>query len=116
MSVFDQRGQKVTYQYNAASNINFSAVQNRVDLISELEKLKTEISKASDAQIIDNEMVTDIQYEIQKAIDQSNKPEPSKNHILGHLGNAKDFMKGVVEAGGLVAGIVKAIELVQKLF
>jgi hypothetical protein len=25
-------------------------------------------------------------------------------------------MKGVAEAGGIVAGIVKAIELVQKLF
>ena len=32
MAIFDQRGQQVTYQYNAAGDINFGAVQNRMDL------------------------------------------------------------------------------------
>lgn len=116
MSVFDQRGQNVTYQYNAAGNINFGAVQNRADLVSELEKLKAEILKARDAQIIDAEIVTDVQYQIQKAVDQAQKPEPNKNAILEHLSKAKDFIKGVVEAGGIVTGIMKATELVQHLF
>ena len=31
MAIFDQRGQRVTYQYNAAGDINFGAVQNRPD-------------------------------------------------------------------------------------
>ena len=53
MSVFDMRGQKVIYQYNEAHNINFGNVQNRTDLIGELEKLKNEISKAGEAEIID---------------------------------------------------------------
>ncbi|AKV66836.1 MULTISPECIES: hypothetical protein [Microcystis] len=116
MPVFDQRGQKVTYQYNAAGDINFGNVQNRADLISELEKLKDEISKAGEAEVIDAEIVTDAQYQIQKAIDQAKKSEPSRKSILDHLGEAKEFMKGVVEAGGIVTGIVKAIELVQQLF
>jgi myo-inositol-1-phosphate synthase len=56
MPVFDQRGQKVTYQYNAAGDINFGNVQNRADLISELKKLKDEISKAGEAEVIDAEI------------------------------------------------------------
>lgn len=116
MSVFDQRGQKVTYQYNAAGNINFGAVENRADFIGELEKIKAEISKARDAEVIDAEAVTDAQYQIQKAVDQAQKPEPNRNAILEHLGKAKGFIKGVVDVGGLVTGITKAIELAQNLF
>jgi hypothetical protein len=85
-------------------------------MISELKKLKDEISKAGEAEVIDAEIVTDAQYQIQKAIDQAKKSEPSRKSILEHLGEAKEFMKGVVEAGGIVTGIVKAIELVQQLF
>lgn len=116
MSVFYQQGQIVTYQYNAAGNINFGNVQNCADLIGELEKLKDEISKAGEAEVIDAEIVTDSQYHIQKAVDQAKKSEPSKKSILEHLGKAKGFVKGVVEAGGIVTGIIKAIELVQQLF
>lgn len=116
MSVFDQRDQKVKYQYNAAGNINFGAVQNRANLVSELEKLKAEIELAGNSQVIDAEVVTDTQYQIQKAVGQARKPEPNKSVILDHLGKAKEFMKGLAEAGGIVAGIVKATELVQKLF
>ena len=116
MSVFDQRAQKVNYQYNAAGDINFATVQNQADLVNELEKLKSEITKAGDAQVIDAEIVTDVQYQIQKAVDQSKKPEPNKNAIVENLIQAKEFIKNIAEAGGIVAGIVKAIELVQQLF
>ncbi|HAX80448.1 MAG TPA: hypothetical protein DCY88_32580 [Cyanobacteria bacterium UBA11372] len=116
MSVFDQRGQKVTYQYNAAGNINLSAVQNRADFVSELEKLKTEITKAREAEIIDVEVATDVNYHIEKAVQQANKPEPSKNTILDHLTKAKDLIQGVAEAGGIVTALMKVAELVQNLF
>jgi len=116
MTVFDQRGQQVTYQYNAAGNINFSDVQNRADLVSELEKLKAEVALAGDSKVIDAEVVTDAQYQIQKAVDQAKKSEPNKPAILDHLSKAKEFMKGLVEAGGIVTGIMKAIELVQQFF
>jgi hypothetical protein len=116
MSVFDQRSQKVNYQYNAAGDINFAKVQNQADLVNELEKLNSEIKKAGDAQVIDAEIVTDAQYQIQKAVDQSKKPAPNKNAIVEHLIQAKDFLINIVEAGGIVTAIVKAIELVQQLF
>jgi hypothetical protein len=37
---FDQRGQRVNYQYNAAGDINVEAVKNYDDLISQLDLLK----------------------------------------------------------------------------
>ena len=42
VSVFDQREQHVNYQYNAAGDINISAVQNTLQLADQLEKLRDE--------------------------------------------------------------------------
>ncbi len=116
MAFFDQRNQTVTYQYNAAGNISFGSVKNRVDLIGELEKLKNEVSRAGEAKVIDPDKVTDVQYQIQKAVDQAKKPQPSKNPILEHLGKAKDLISTVGAANGIVNGIKEAIELVNQFF
>ena len=53
MAIFDQRGQQVTYQYNAAGDINFGAVQNRMDLVGELGKLQREMTQAKQAGVFD---------------------------------------------------------------
>lgn len=116
MSAFDQRGQKVNYQYNAAGNINFDNVQNISDLINELEKLKAEVSKAKEAKVIDSEIVTDVLYQIQKAVDQANKPKPNKNIVVECLSKAKDFVKGLAEVNEIKQGIIIAIKLAQQLF
>ncbi len=116
MTVFDQRGQKVNYQYNSAGNINFESVQNRVDLVGELEKLKLEIGKAGEAEVIDADIVTDAEYQLTKAIQQSKKSEPDKSKILDHLTEANKLIEGVSSATGIVAGIMKAIEFAQQLF
>ncbi|MEQ9550738.1 MAG: hypothetical protein RIM23_14115 [Coleofasciculus sp. G3-WIS-01] len=124
MSVFDQRGQKVNIQNNAAGNTNFSAagninlsaVENRADLVGELEKIKDEVAKARDAEVIDAELATDVNYHITKVVQQANKPEPSKTTILNHVNTAKNLIKGVAGAGGLVTALMKVAELVQTLF
>lgn len=116
MAIFDQRNQTVNYQYNAAGNINFDRVQNRVGLINELEKLKAELSNAAAAGAIDGEIVTDAEYQITKAIQHSQKEEPDKNKILEHLKNAKIVVDGVKAVAGIGAGLVKAAELVQHFF
>ncbi len=116
MAIFDQRGQKVTYQYNAAGNINFGAVQNRVDLVRELEKLKTGLTRATEAQVIDVEVATDAEYQLTKATQQAKKPNPDKQTILQHLDGAKTVIEAVAAAGGLVTTLTKAAEVVQQLF
>ena len=116
MTVFDQRGQQVTYQYNAAGDINFGAVQNRVELVQELEKFQTEMTQAIKEGIFNEEVATDTEYQLKKAIQHAKKPEPDKTSILEHLSNVKELMQGVTAASGLFTGLVKATELVQKFF
>jgi len=116
MAVFDQRNQKVNYQYNAAGDINFDSVQNRTEFVTELEKLSAELTKASSAGAIDEEVATDAAYEITKAIQQAKKSEPSKVTILDRIGNAKTVIQGISAATGMVTALVKAAELVQHLF
>ena len=116
MAIFDQRNQNVKYQYNAAGDINLDRVQNRAEFISELEKLKGEISRAAAAGAIDAEIVTDAEYQITKAIQQSQRAEPDKAAILDHIKEAKSLVEGVNSATGLLTALVKAVELVRQLF
>jgi hypothetical protein len=55
MTVFDQSNQHVNYQYNSNGDINFGAVQNRIDLVGELEKLKAELVKAGEGNRLNRE-------------------------------------------------------------
>jgi hypothetical protein len=116
MAAFDQRGQHVTYQYNAAGNINFGAVQNRVDLVGELEKLQTEVTAARQTGIFGEGTATDVSYQLTKAVQQAKQLTPDKPTLLTHLHSAKALLEGVTAASGLVTGFVKAAELVQKFF
>jgi hypothetical protein len=116
MAIFDQRNQKVDYQYNAAGDINFEGVQNRIGLTNELEKFKAELSRAAEAGAIDAEIVTDAEYQIAKAIQQSKKAEPDKKSILGHISNAKTLIEGVAATSGMITALIKAAEIVQQLF
>jgi hypothetical protein len=116
MAIFDQRGQQVAYQYNAAGDINFGAVQNRMDLIGELGKLQAEMTKAKQAGVFDEGVATDAEYQLTKAVQEAKKPVPDKQALLGHLGGAKTVVEGVAAAGGLVTALTKAVELVQQFF
>jgi hypothetical protein len=116
MATFDQRGQRVIYQYNAAGDINLSSVQNRVDLVGELEKLQRELTTAVQAGIFDEETAADAPYQVTKAIQEAKKPEPHKGRLLDYLNTAKSLVEHVAEAGGLVTALTKAAELVQQFF
>jgi hypothetical protein len=116
MAIFDQRGQQVTYQYNAAGDINFGAVQNRMDVVGELGKLQGEMTKAKQAGVFDEGVVTDAEYQLTKAVQEAKKPAPDKGTVLGHLTNTKTLVEGVTAAGGLVTALTKAAELVQQFF
>jgi len=116
MSVFDQRNQKVGYQYNAAGNIKFESVTNRTELIAELEKLKNEIIKAVESKVINDETATDVKYQLTKAVLQSQKPQPDKKIMLENINGAKTLLGGVSSAVNLVTAFVKAADLIEKFF
>lgn len=116
MSIFDQRGQQVNYQYNAARDVNFDTVRNRAEFVSELEKLKAEVVRAKSDNVIDAEVASDVERHIAKAGQQANQEQPDRNIIVRHINAAKVFVEGVSGAGGLVAALVKAAQLAQQVF
>jgi hypothetical protein len=116
MAVFDQRGQQVNYQYNAAGDINLGFVQNQAQLVEELGKLKAELSKAAEAQVIDADVFTDADYQMTKAIQQAKKPEPNKKNITEYLNNAKSILVSITAASEIVTALNEVIQLVIGLF
>lgn len=116
VATFDQRGQNVNYQYNAAGDINFGAVQNRQEFITELEKLKGELQKAAAATVIDADVATEAEYQLSKAVNQAKKPDADQKTVLEHINGAKTLIESVAAAGGLVTGLLTAAEHVQKFF
>lgn len=116
MSVFDQRGQNVNYQYNAAGNISFDSVNNQFDVIETLEMLQEEVSTAIESGQLDEDTATDAEYQMKKAVQQAKKPEAKKETIIEHLSSIKNLVAGAVSLAGLVKGISEAIVAVQKFF
>lgn len=117
MTVFDQRGQHVTYQYNAAGDINFGAVQNRMDLLAQLEALQTELDRAVAQGVFeDEEVAVETEAALKKALIQAKKPEPDKKKLIDRLQEARALLEGVAAAAGLVGALASAASLVQKLF
>ena len=116
MAVFDQRGQRVNYQYNAAGNINFGPIQNRAEVVDELKKLLTELDTATQAGVLDEEVATDTEYQLKKAVQQAQKPEANKQTILDYLNQGKELISGIKAASGFVGALSDAVGKVQALF
>ena len=112
MSVFDQRGQEVSYQYNAAGDINFGNVQNAVDIAQELEKLQQEVAAAAESGALDAETAIDAESNLKKAALQAKKENPDKKTLLGYLEQTRKILQEVVSVTGLVKGLSDAIKVV----
>lgn len=116
MSIFDQRGQKVNYQYNIAGNLNFGSATNSNDAVQELKKLLEEVNKATTKGVIDAEVSIDVEANIKKAVILAEKPQPDKQGILEHIQGAKTLIDGLASATGLIGGFMQAIEMIQRVF
>jgi len=116
MTIFDQREQKVNYQYNAAGDINFEAVRSKMDIVAELEKLRIELAKGIAAGLFDEDTATDAEYQLNKTVQQAKKPHADKKTVLDHLNRAKALIEGVTAAAGLVAALGQAAAMIQQLF
>jgi YD repeat-containing protein len=116
VSTFDQRGQQVTYQYNAAGNINIAAIRDKTELADELAKFAGEIQRAREAKAIDQEVAVEAEYHVLQASKEAKKKEPGKASILEHMGKAKALLEDVAEAAGLVTALVKAAEVASSIF
>lgn len=113
MAIFDQRGQQVTYQYNAAGNIDIGAVQNKLALISALRKLQIELDMAVEHNALDKKSAIAAEYELKNAVLEAEEIAPEKTTLIEHLSKAKDLVSSV---SGLAGAISQAIEKIPVLF
>jgi hypothetical protein len=116
MATFDQRNQQVTYQYNAAGDINIGSIRNNQDLLEVLKKLQGELAAAAEQQVLSEDTATDAEYHIKKAVQQAAKPDASKERILEHLDKVKALIGGTNALISLAKGIEWAMEKVRDIF
>jgi hypothetical protein len=115
MTIFDQRYQKVTYQYNYA-NADLDKVETAPALLEELKKLRTELQQAIERQAVTGEPAVDAKYNLDKAVIEAEKPTLDKKKLADYLDTAKTAITGIAAVGGLVAALTKAVELIGTLF
>lgn len=115
VSVFDQRGQQVHYQYNAAGDINVSGVQDKKQLVRELEKLKGEVERAKESKAIQHDTAVVAEYHLLQATKEATKRKPDKRSFLDHIGKAKALLDDVAAAAGLVTALIQAAEAAGRI-
>lgn len=105
MTIFDQRGQKVQYQFNAAGNIKLNSVETIKELSRQLKNIMDEIQSAKDAKVLSEEIALEAKYHLLQAKKETEVKKPDKATILDHIGKAKDIISDVAAAIGLVNAI-----------
>lgn len=112
VTVFDQRGQQVTYQYNAAGNIRIADANSSEDLAEELAKLRAEIERAKLAGVVTEDTAIETQFHLLEASRELEGAKPDQKSILSNIGKARALLDDVAAAAGLVTALVKAAEVV----
>lgn len=113
MPVFDQRHQKVNYQYNVNGTINFDNIQNWVDVVGVLKKVQSEVVSAGKSGAIEIEIETDLEWFIKKAVIQAQKPAPDLKIILSYLNEAKNLIADIESVTDLAKGLSEAIKTLK---
>jgi hypothetical protein len=115
MTVFDQRGQHVNYQYNAAGNINFDTVHNKEDLVRELDKFRLEIEKAKESKVINQDIAVEAEYHVLQATKEATKEHPDKQSFLDYIGKAKALFDDLTAATYFVAALINVAEIARRI-
>jgi hypothetical protein len=116
VTAFDQRGQHVQYQFNAAGNINIERIQSMGELVKEIEKLRGEIDQAKKAGAVSEATAIEAQYHLLEAAREAASENPNKSTMLEKIGKAKDLLKDISSLAGLVTSLIKITEVAGKLF
>ena len=119
MATFDQRGQHVNYQYNAAGDINFAAVGKQDELAEQLKKLLEELRTAREAGVLSEDGASDAEYNLERAIEVGAKPDADKSRLSRYLESAKNAVTdGTVVLNatvGLIGAFNGALQALQRL-
>jgi hypothetical protein len=116
MALFDQRGQHVQYQFNAAGNINIEQVHSLDELIAELAKLREEVDRAKQSGAIPAEVAIEVQYHLLEVSREAASDHPDKLSVHKGLNKARELLKDLSAVAGLAASLAKLAEIASKLF
>jgi hypothetical protein len=115
MTVFDQRGQHVEYQFNAAGNINIEQIQSLDALEKEIGKLREEIDRAKQLGVVPEQAAVEAQDHLLAASREAASKQPNKSTLLENIGKAKDVLRDISSVAGLVNALIKLAEITTKL-
>lgn len=115
-STFDQRGQNVNYQYNAAGNINIGSISDTNGLVREIGNIREEIERAKDSSAISQDTAVESSYHLLQAEKEAQKEKPDKKSFLEHIGKAKALLEDVTAAAGLVGALLKVSQIASTIF
>lgn len=115
MATFDQRKQKVNTQYNIAGNVNFSNVDNGIEFVRELQKLRDEIKNIAISKL-DSEVAKGLEAKINQVASQAESSKPDKKSMLENIQEAQKLLGSVASAAGLIKILAEAAEVIRRLF
>lgn len=117
-TIFDQRNQTVSgNQYNTARDLNIAHNDSNVDDISvRIQSLSRELNELRQANKIDKIVAVDVEANIKKATLLAEDPKLEKSAVVYSLETARNFLKDVSSAAGLVTSITEVIKVISRVF
>jgi hypothetical protein len=110
MAIFNQQGQHVQTQYNAGGDIHIDVIQDQHDLAKRLELLTLMVEKAVAEGSIDIATGDAVNKEL------LNASSGEKKSIIERLSSAKEMLKGISAAEGIVSTIKALINSIFNWF
>lgn len=111
-TIFDQKGQQVNNQYNAAGDININ-VNNKDDLINELGNIRSELERVKNTQNLSPDLAVEVEFNILQAKKEAQKTKPKQSVFVEHIKKAKELLSDVAAVAGIVSALSKIIEAAQ---
>ena len=115
-SVFDQRGQQVINQNNAAGNISVGQISSKEELVEQLRALASKAGKAKQELQLSEGQSTDVKENIEKAAIEIEKSQPNKSFVKNFLNNAQGALVGVTAATELASTLNRCIDKIDAIF
>jgi hypothetical protein len=115
VSIFDQRGQHVDYQFNVAGNINLDGVQSVDQLVNQITHLRAEIDQAKRVGAVPEDIAVEAQYHLLEASRQAKSERPDRSTLLDNIRKAKDLLKDISAVASLVNALAKLADVAMKL-
>jgi len=115
VSIFDQRGQHVEYQFNVAGNINLDDVQSVDQLVNQIAHLRAEIDQAKRVGAVPEDVAVEAQYHLLEASRQAKSERPDRSTLLDNIRRAKDLLKDISAVASLVTTLAKLADVAMKL-